>query len=108
MLKRRKLAIGAIVFSIVSAGGLASGLIAIGPLLKVLMSGEASVNLHSIMVEWLSEHASVAGYVPDALVAALPTDRFLGIATILAALLALTIFGAIANFLNTARSRCRW
>ena len=51
MLKRRKLAIGAIVFSIVSAGGLASGLIAIGPLLKVLMSGEASVNLHSIMVE---------------------------------------------------------
>ncbi len=100
MLKRRKLAIGAIVFSIVSAGGLASGLIAIGPLLKVLMSGEASVNLHSILVEWLSEHASVAGYVPDALVAALPTDRFLGIATILGALLALTIFGAIANFLH--------
>ncbi len=98
MLKRRRLALGSIVFSIVSAGGLASGLIAVGPMLKVLMSGDASVNLSSLSTGWLSEHQSVASFVPTALVEAIPTDRFAGIAVILGALFLLTLFGAVVNF----------
>jgi ABC-type multidrug transport system fused ATPase/permease subunit len=100
MLKRRRLAVGTIVCSVISAGGLASGLVTIGPLLQLIMGGDAAVNLHSVATDALSEHPDLAAFVPDVLVAMLPTDRFTGVRLILGALLALTIVGAIANFFH--------
>lgn len=100
LLRRRALAAGTLVFSVVSAGGLASGLVAIGPLLKMILTGDPAVNLRSIVAEFLSVHPMVASVVPGALAAALPEDRFAGVLVVLAVLCALTVFGAISNFLH--------
>ena len=37
MLRRRRLAVGTVVFSIISAGGLAAGLVAIGPVMSLIL-----------------------------------------------------------------------
>jgi ABC-type multidrug transport system fused ATPase/permease subunit len=100
MLKRRGLAVGTLVFSLISAGGLASGLVSIGWVLELILGQDPSVNLSTITTKALADHPEVARFVPDALVSWLPTDRLAGVAVILAALLLLTLFGALANFLH--------
>ena len=100
MLKRRGLAVGTIVFSVISAGGLASGLVSIGWVLELILGTDPGVNLASIVMKALDEHPGVARFIPDALVSWLPTDRLAGVGVILGALLLLTIFGALANFLH--------
>ena len=100
MLRRRGLAVGTIVFSLISAGGLASGLITIGPLLELILGNDPQVNLASITADLLARHPNVARYVPDALVSLIPSDRLAGVGVILGGLLLLTLFGAFANFLH--------
>ena len=100
MLKRRGLAVGTIVFSVISAGGLASGLVSIGWVLELILGTDPGVNLASIVMKALDEHPGVARFIPDALLSWLPTDRLAGVGVILGALLLLTIFGALANFLH--------
>ncbi|MFN9077090.1 MAG: ABC transporter ATP-binding protein [bacterium] len=100
MLKRRGLAVGTIVFSVISAGGLASGLVSIGWVLELILGTDPGVNLASIVMKALDEHPGVARFIPDALVSWLPTDRLAGVGVVLGALLLLTIFGALANFLH--------
>jgi ABC-type multidrug transport system fused ATPase/permease subunit len=100
LLKRRRLAIGTVVFSVISAGGLASGLVSIGWVLELILGSDPNVNLASITANALAEHPGVARFVPDALVSWLPTDRLAGVGVILCALLLLTLFGALANFLH--------
>ena len=100
MLKRRGLAAGTIGFSVISAGGLASGLVSIGWVLELILGKDPAVNLSTITTRALADHPQFARFVPDALVSLLPTDRLAGVAVILGALLLLTLVGALANFLH--------
>ena len=100
MLKRRGLAVGTLVFSVISAGGLASGLVSIGWVLELILGKDPAVNLSTITTRALADHPQFARFVPDALVSLLPTDRLAGVAVILGALLLLTLVGALANFLH--------
>lgn len=100
MLKRRGLAVGTLVFSVISAGGLASGLVSIGWVLELILGKDPAVNLSTITTKALGDHPQFARFVPDALVSLLPTDRLAGVAVILGALLLLTLVGALANFLH--------
>ncbi|MFZ4751379.1 MAG: ABC transporter ATP-binding protein [Phycisphaerales bacterium] len=100
MLRRRALAVGTIVFAVISAGGLAAGLVAIGPVLGLILNDDPTSNLRTVVESYLSEHTLVAQFVPAALVAMLPTDRLAGVALILGSLCVLTVFGAVANFMH--------
>jgi ABC-type multidrug transport system fused ATPase/permease subunit len=100
MLKRRGLAVGTLVFSVISAGGLASGLVSIGWVLELILGKDPAVNLSTITTKALADHPQFARFVPDALVSLLPADRLAGVAVILGALLLLTLVGALANFLH--------
>ena len=60
MLKRRGLAVGTIVFSVISAGGLASGLVSIGWVLELILGTDPGVNLASIVA--LRGNAGMLGY----------------------------------------------
>ena len=100
MLRRRGLAVGTLVFSVISAGGLASGLVSIGWVLELILGKDPAVNLSTITTKALADHPQFARFVPDALVSLLPTDRLAGVAVILGALLLLTLVGALANFLH--------
>ena len=100
MLKRRRLAAGSLVFSVISAGGLASGLVSIGWLLELILGTDPAVNLSSIAAGAVERHPAIGAFVPDALLAWLPTDRLAGVGLILGALLLLTFAGAFANFLH--------
>ena len=100
MLRRRRLAAGTLVFSVISAGGLATGLVAIGPMLGLILNDDPNSNLRSVVEAYLAKGGFVANLVPMPLVELLPTDRLAGVALILASLCVITIFGAFANFLH--------
>jgi ABC-type multidrug transport system fused ATPase/permease subunit len=98
MLRRKKFAVGTIVFSVLSAGGLAAGLVAIGPLLKLILSGEGGANLRTIADGWISAKPWLADIVGTGFLEYIPTDRFSGVALILGGLCILAILGGLANF----------
>lgn len=105
MLRQRGLLAGAIGFSLLSAGGLAAGLMGAAPLLKLLLAtGDAEpASLRSLAVDWSTRHADLLGPLAGgvrAIAERLPVDPFAGVATIFGALLLLTAFGATANFLH--------
>jgi ABC-type multidrug transport system fused ATPase/permease subunit len=100
MLRRRRLAAGTVVFSIVSAGGLATGLVASGEVLRLILATDPTSSLRSVVEAQVAKGGWIATVVPASLVEMLPTDRLAGVALILAALCVLTVFGAIANFLH--------
>ena len=83
LLRRKKLAVGTIVFSVISAGGLAAGLVSIGPLLKLILAGSGNDNLQTIVRDAVTKTSWLASIVPSTLLDALPTDRFAGVALIL-------------------------
>ena len=100
MLRRRRLAAGTVVFSIVSAGGLATGLVASGEVLRLILATDPTSSLRSVVEAQVAKGGWIATVVPASLVEVLPTDRLAGVALILAGLCVLTVFGAVANFLH--------
>ena len=100
MLRHRALATGTLVFSVLSAGCLAAGLLAVGPMLEIILGGDPSANLRTAVESLVAERPALAPLVPAGLVELLPTDRFAGVAIILGGLCLLTVFGALANFLH--------
>ena len=100
MLRRRRLAAGTVVFSIVSAGGLATGLVASGEVLRLILATDPTSSLRSVVEAQVAKGGWIATVVPASLVEMLPTDRLAGVALILAGLCVLTVFGAVANFLH--------
>ena len=100
MLRRRRLAVGTIVFSIISAGGLAAGLVAIGPVMSLILDNGPNSNLRTAVEAQVASNGFLSSLLPTVLIELLPTDRLAGVALILAALCGLTIFGAVANFLH--------
>ena len=100
LLRRRRLAAGTIVFSVISAGGLATGLVASGEVLRLILDKDPNANLRTVVESKLVDGGAIASMVPTALVELLPTDRLAGVALILGGLCLITILGAIANFLH--------
>jgi ABC-type multidrug transport system fused ATPase/permease subunit len=100
MLRRRRLAAGTVVFSIISAGGLATGLVASGEVLRLILAKDPNSNLRTVVEAQVAKGGVVASILPTALVEMLPTDRLAGVALILAGLCVLTVLGAVANFLH--------
>ena len=100
MLRRRRLAAGTVVFSIISAGGLATGLVASGEVLRLILAKDPNSNLRTVIEAQVAKGGVVASILPTALVEMLPTDRLAGVALILAGLCVLTVLGAVANFLH--------
>ena len=100
MLRRRRLAVGTIVFSMVSAGGLATGLVASGEVLRLILDKDPTANLKSVVESKVAQGGWVATIVPTWLVDLLPSGRIEGVALILAGLCLITVFGAVANFLH--------
>ena len=104
MLRYRGLLLGTLVFSGLSAGGLAAGLMSLGPLLRLLLEGgEKSEGLRTLAQRWVADHGDAMGAFQNlgARVAnQLPTDPFYGVVLIMVGIAILTVFGAIANFLH--------
>jgi len=100
MLRRRRLAAGTVVFSIISAGGLATGLVASGEVLRLILAKDPNSNLRTVVEAQVAKGGVVASILPTPLVEMLPTDRLAGVALILAGLCVLTVLGAVANFLH--------
>ncbi|MBL8765208.1 MAG: ATP-binding cassette domain-containing protein [Phycisphaerae bacterium] len=87
----------AMVFAAVSAGGLGAGLLAIAPILRAILGREDSGGLR--------EYAASLGpgwtrFVPSAWLGALPSDRYHSVQWVVLGLIALTMVGAVANFLH--------
>lgn len=87
----------AMVFALFSAGGLAAGLLTLGPLLKIILNPESTQTLADMAVDF-NKTAKVQ--IPDSIVFALPTDRWQAVLLILIAIGILTIVGGLANFLH--------
>ncbi len=100
MLRRRRLACGTILFSALSAGGLAAGLVAVGPMMRMILDDGPQSNLRTALEEQVANNGFLAPWIPTVLIELMPTGRLEGVALILAALCALTIFGAVCNFLH--------
>ena len=100
MLRRRRLAAGTIVFSVISAGGLAAGLVSLGPVMRLILDDGPDASLRTVVERALPEHEWAAALVPAWIVPMLAEGRLEGVALILGCLCALTLFGAVANFLH--------
>ncbi|MBM4100176.1 MAG: ABC transporter ATP-binding protein [Planctomycetes bacterium] len=91
-LLRHKAQLGAaMACAAISAGGLGAGLVALSPLLEFLLKKQSS------LAEWVAANAP---WVPPALTDRLPSDPFGGVVAVFVVLLAMTAFGATANFLH--------
>ncbi|MFO0828650.1 MAG: ABC transporter ATP-binding protein [Phycisphaerales bacterium] len=106
MLRHRGLVAGTLAFSAISAGGLAAGLMGLGPILKLILEGAREgdgAGLRGIAEGWIAKHAGALGGLDEALASLasiLPSDPYRGVALIMAGIAILTVFGAAANFLH--------
>jgi ABC-type multidrug transport system fused ATPase/permease subunit len=88
----------AMVFACFSAGGLAAGLLGMGPMLKIILNPDEGKSLAQLAQE--HNDTSPAIGVPQSIVALLPTDQFRSILLIIGGIGLLTVLGGIANFLH--------
>jgi ABC-type multidrug transport system fused ATPase/permease subunit len=121
MLRHRLLVVGTLVFSTLSAGGLAAGLVGLGPILRLILDGRPSAaagpgeaassgtGLRTLAEDWIARTLPAAdadsGFSwlrgpAEWFASLLPTDPFHGILWIMVAIGLLTIAGATANFLH--------
>lgn len=102
MFRYRWLAIGALVMAFVAAGSLGGGLVALVPVMKQILEGEARIDGPSALEEQVSTlDANLGGAIPDAWIAALPDDPFDQVAWMIAILAVITVIGALAGFLHS-------
>jgi subfamily B ATP-binding cassette protein MsbA len=96
LLQRPLACAAALGLAFVSAGGLGAGLLSLGPILRLILGQSSS--LRSIVEAKVVEHPWLP--IGPEVVQLIPEDRLAGVAVVLGGLLALTIFGATANFLH--------
>ncbi len=98
LLHEKKTLLWAMVFACVSAGGLAAGLLSLGPMFTIILDTSDPTSLAALAVNRNAE----GGFprVPDWLIGRLPTDPFDSIVVLIVLLGALTLFGGVANFLH--------
>ncbi len=95
MLRRRLTVAWAILFALISAGGLGVGLLSLAPMLALILGGTSLVELATSFNEqghWIS--------IPAGFVALLPQERFAGILVIISWIAVLTVVGGAANFMH--------
>ncbi|QYU66654.1 ABC transporter ATP-binding protein/permease [Leptolyngbya sp. 15MV] len=103
MLRYRLMVAMALLFAIVSAGGLTAGLIGVGPVLGNILGTEGSQGLRD-----LAHSANQARFwpgwidwrIPQHWIDALPTGRFTAVVVLVIGLGLLTLIGGAANFLH--------
>lgn len=95
LLRERTALVLAILFAVISAGGLGVGLLSLAPILE-LMLGDDGRSLLAIAEDYNASDPLVA--VPGWLLAQLPTDPFDGVVLVLVGVGVLTVLGALANF----------
>ena len=88
----------AMVFACFSAGGLAAGLLTMGPMLSMILKPEHRKSLVDLAQEYNAKHHAIQ--IPQTVIDWLPTDPFKGVVLILGTIAVLTIVGGIANFLH--------
>ncbi|MHC4427872.1 MAG: ABC transporter ATP-binding protein [Planctomycetota bacterium] len=106
MLRKRAVLAWALVFAMISAGGLGIGLLTLGPALSLILRGDTLVDLANA---YNANGPAIA--IPQAVVGWLPTDRFDGVVAIVGVILVLTVVGGMANFMHlylsqTLAARC--
>jgi ATP-binding cassette, subfamily B, bacterial MsbA len=105
MLRHRLAIAAAVVFAVLSAGSLGTGLVAIGPILQNILerNGEQgqlglpglAIDFNSRLPDWLS-----FARIPDETIQTLPPKPFTAVVFMVVTLGFLTILGGIANFLH--------
>jgi len=101
MLRYKRLVVLAMVFAVLSAGGLGIGIVAIKPVLDIVLGGEAGqdVGLPELLTR-LDNDSPVSGWVPNWIIDAAPSGSFTAVVIILTGLGVLSVLGASANFLH--------
>ncbi len=82
----------------ISAGGLGAGLISLGPLLKIVLAGDAEESATDLVQQYNQNRDFLQ--IPESVVAIVPSDPFSAVLLIMAGLAVLTVIGATANFLH--------
>jgi ABC-type multidrug transport system fused ATPase/permease subunit len=102
MLRYRWLVAAAMVFALLSAGGLGAGLLGMKPVLDNILGagGKAARTLPEIVSGWNSELPGWSPKVPQGIIDSLPTKPFDAVLWIMVALGALTMIGAACNFMH--------
>jgi len=102
MLRYRWLVAAAMVFALLSAGGLGAGLLGMKPVLDNILGagGKAARTLPQLVTEWNTTLPAWAPHVPRGLIDALPTKPFDAVLWIMVALGLLTMIGAACNFMH--------
>ncbi|VAX42850.1 hypothetical protein MNBD_PLANCTO03-222, partial [hydrothermal vent metagenome] len=101
MLRYKSTIVWAMVFAVLSAGGLGVGLVSIAPVLENILA-ETSRGLPDLA---LAYNERVPGFLawaqlPQGVLDQLPEGRFTAVVTIVSVLGVLTLFGGVANFLH--------
>ncbi|MCH2161656.1 MAG: ABC transporter ATP-binding protein/permease [Phycisphaerales bacterium] len=98
ILQQRRLFIAAMIFAVISAGGLMTGLLSLGPMLRIILDGDKGQNVATLIEEYNQSQPlfEVPGFVLDLL----PSDPFNAVLVIMSGIAVLTIIGGTANFLH--------
>jgi len=97
LLDEKPTLIAAMVFALISAGGLGAGLVALGPILSMMFE-EGEQSLRTIAEKHNAEATGMDVTIPQWVIEQLPRDAFLGICLLIGGLMLLTVVGAFANF----------
>lgn len=96
MLRYRAALVAAMVFALLSAGGLGVGLVTLSPMLEIILQGGEDSNLRAQAIAFNADSPPVE--IPAWVIDRLPVDPFHGVVLIIVVLLVLTVLGATANF----------
>ena len=101
MLRYKAMIVWAMVFAVLSAGGLGVGLVSIAPVLKTILA-EGGRGLPDVAEAYNQQVPVWLGWasLSQATIDALPQGRFTAVVIIVSALGVLTLFGGVANFLH--------
>ena len=95
MLRRRLTVAWAILFAVISAGGLGVGLLSLAPMLALILGGSSLIDLANSFNDQGHRITIPAGFI-----ALLPPERFGGILLIISWIAVLTFLGGAANFMH--------
>jgi subfamily B ATP-binding cassette protein MsbA len=103
LLRYRRLTAGAFTFVLLSGVSLSAGLLGAIPVMEAILGSRQHLgDLAQRLNAWLD--LKLPGVeslrVPDRVINALPTDPFLSLACIMGALVVLTLFGSLCNYLH--------
>ena len=82
----------------ISAGGLGVGLVSLGPLLRIILAGEADESAAQLIQQYNAQRDYLQ--IPESVVSIIPSDPFSAVLLIMGGLAILTVIGATANFLH--------